>query len=51
MKKYRVYFIKDGIKLAKVVFASSLLEVTGMFDKVKVVSIKEIDSLPLEDEI
>lgn len=51
MKKYRVYFIKNGIKLTKLVYADSMLEVNDMFKGINILFIKEIDPLPLEDEI
>lgn len=51
MKKYRIYFIKNGIKLTKLVNAESMTEVFSMFKGVNILLVKEIDSLPLEDEI
>lgn len=51
MKKYRVYFIKNGIKLTKLVHADSMTDLLSMFKGVDILLIKEIDLLPLEDEI
>jgi hypothetical protein len=51
MKKYRVYFKKNGINLTKLVYAESVFDVTQMFEGSIIIQIKEIDPLPLEDEI
>ena len=49
MKAYRVYFIKNGINLTKLVYAESLLEVLNQFKNIDVVMVKEIDLLPTGD--
>lgn len=49
MKTYRVFFIKNGIKLTKLVYAESMIEVIGMFKNMEILLIKEIDDLPQGD--
>lgn len=51
MKQYRVYFKKNGINLTKLVYANSLFEVNEIFKGIEVIQIREIDPLPLGDEI
>lgn len=51
MKQYRVYFKKNGINLTKLVYADSIFEVHQMFKGIIIIQIKEIDLLPLGDEI
>ena len=49
MKKYRVFFIKNGIKLTKLVYAESLLDVINLFPNSNIISILEIDTPSDED--
>lgn len=52
MKQFRVYFIRDGRRLTKLVNADTLSEVKKMFKKVTVIRISQIDCpLSEEDEI
>jgi hypothetical protein len=46
MKTYRVFFIKNGIKLTKLVYAESMIEIISMFKNMEILLIKEIDDLP-----
>ena len=46
MRKFRVYFIKDGIKLTKLVQAEHLHDVYLMFPNMQILLVKEIDSTP-----
>jgi hypothetical protein len=46
MRCFRVYFKKNGIKLTKLVYAESLLEVLNQFKGIDVVMVKEVDMLP-----
>ena len=46
MRAYRIYFIKNGINLTKLVYAESLLEVLNQFKDIDVVMVKEVDMLP-----
>ena len=49
MKTYRVFFIKNGIKLTKLVYAESMIEVINAFKNMEILLIKEIDDLPQGD--
>lgn len=49
MKKYRVFFIKNGIKLTRLVYAESLLDVISLFPNINIISILEIDTPSDED--
>lgn len=49
MKKYRVFFIKNGIKLTRLVYAESLLDVINLFPNINIISILEIDTPSDED--
>jgi hypothetical protein len=46
MRTYRVFFIKNGIKLTKLVYAESMIDVINMFNNMEILLIKEIDDLP-----
>ena len=49
MKTYRIFFIKNGIKLTKLVYAESMIEVINAFKDMEILLIKEIDDLPQGD--
>jgi hypothetical protein len=49
MKTYRVFFIKNGIKLTKLVYAESMIDVINAFKDMEILIIKEIDDLPQGD--
>jgi hypothetical protein len=49
MKAYRVFFIKNGINLTKLVYAESMADVIVMFKGMDISFIKEIDLLPQGD--
>jgi len=49
MRTYRVFFIKNGIKLTKLVYAESMSEVINAFKDMEILLIKEIDVLPQGD--
>jgi hypothetical protein len=49
MKTYRVFFIKNGIKLTKLVYAESMIDVINAFMDMEILLIKEIDHLPQGD--
>jgi len=49
MRTYRVFFIKNGIKLTKLVYAESMIEVINAFKDMEILLIKEIDDLPQGD--
>jgi hypothetical protein len=44
MRQFRVYFRKNGIKLTKLVYAESLLDIFKMFEEVDIILIQEIDA-------
>lgn len=45
MKQYRIYFIKDGVKLTKLIEAKSVYDVINMYKNIEIIIIKEIDNL------
>lgn len=49
MRTYRVFFIKNGIKLTKLVYAESMIDVINAFKDMEILLIKEIDDLPQGD--
>lgn len=49
MKTYRVFYIKNGTKLTKLVYADTLPEVKAKFKGMQILQIKEIDTSPEED--
>jgi hypothetical protein len=49
MKAYRIFFIKDGVNMTKLVYAESMFEVINMFKDMEIAFIKEIDLLPEGD--
>lgn len=49
MKAYRIFFIKDGINMTKLVYAETMYEVIDMFKDMEIAFIKEIDLLPEGD--
>ena len=49
MRTYRVFFIKNGIKLTKLVYAESMIDVINVFKDMEILLIKEIDDLPQGD--
>jgi len=46
MKAYRIYFIKNGINLTKLVYAESMSEILFKFKDLDIILVKEIDMLP-----
>jgi hypothetical protein len=46
MRAYRIYFIKNGINLTKLVYAESMCKVLSKFKNLDIILIKEIDMLP-----
>ena len=50
VKTYRVFFKKDGINLAKTIYAESLTEVLEIFKKDEVVKVLCLDALDEEEE-
>lgn len=51
MRQFRVYFIKNGIKLTKLVYADSLLQVFEMFKDLDILMVREIDNPEFDIEI
>jgi hypothetical protein len=51
MRTFRVFFVKDGVNLTKLVYAESMYEVINMFKEMEIAFIKEIDLLPEGDII
>lgn len=49
MKTYRVYYIKNGEKLTKLVYADTKAEVKEKLKGMQILLIKEIDTSPQED--
>ena len=49
MRTFRVFFVKDGVNLTKLVYAESMYEVINMFKEMEIAFIKEIDLLPEGD--
>ena len=49
-KTYKVLFRKEGINLAKTIYAQSLTEVLEMFKKDEVVKVLCLDALDEEEE-
>lgn len=49
MKAYRIFFVKDGINMTKLVYAETMYEVIDMFKDMEIAFIKEIDLLPEGD--
>lgn len=50
VKTYRVFFKKDGINLAKTIYAESLTEVLEIFKKDEVVKVLCLDALEEEED-
>ncbi len=46
MRLFRVYFIKDGTKFTKLVYADNLHDVYLMFEGLHILMVKEIDTTP-----
>ena len=46
MKCYRIFYIKNGIKLTKLVYAISLLEARKDFEQYIILSVAQIDQEP-----
>ena len=49
MKTYRVFYIKNGTKLTKLVYADTLPEAKAKFKGMQILLIHEIDTSPEED--
>ena len=49
MRTFRVFFVKDGVNLTKLVYAESMYDVIDMFKDMEIAFIKEIDLLPEGD--
>ena len=49
MKTFRVFYIKKGTKLTKLVYADTLQEAKAKFKGMQILQIKEIDTSPQED--
>jgi len=49
MKAYRIFFVKDGINMTKLVYAETMYEVINMFKDMEIAFIKQIDMLPEGD--
>ena len=48
MKTFRVFYIKKGTKLTKLVYADTLQEAKAKFKGMQILQIKEIDTSPEE---
>lgn len=49
MKKFRIYYIKNGAKLTKLIYAETLQEAKKMIKGMQLLMIREIDTSPEED--
>jgi hypothetical protein len=49
MRAFRVFFVKDGVNMTKLVYAESMYDVIHMFKEMEIAFIKEIDLLPEGD--
>lgn len=50
MKSYRVYYIRDGKKLTKVVYAISIADASNMVKNATILSVRQIDLAPPEED-
>jgi hypothetical protein len=50
MKTYRIFFVKNGIKMTKLVYSISISDVLQKYKDLQILSVIQIDLAPPEDE-